>query len=486
VKIEAVEDAFYASAAPPVSFGPIKWPVITLPPLTPPTVEVVKLYTALVYDYYHRTSVTAVCGIPLTEESSTFDDWTEGPAGTWTRDLIGPFDTGVWTDGVSPIAAGDRLLVGDVSTLPSPGLVQGTYAGIYEVLEPGTADPETYAVIKRAPDADESADFISGMWCLVLEGDVHGGEYRQLQTSDPIVLGTTDQTWVSVSEPAVQSTDSLLTAAQLWRASGATVISTLNVPGGSTLQLLDAITFDSLAGQILKAGEPWEFHVRACLTADDPAATSTISCVIRGGDDGLLKLVATSAAMHNTNYETLVFTGALEEDYYIHVGDQLHVYFWAYTTSAGSVEFNLIYNESDHPTWLLAPLGALALAAGPSRPHPGMGVATETGGMVTMPDNMSQATLAIAGASLLGISSAGSEHGDEIMIVVTNATTGSPKSLINNSACAWPYKPLSLIAMAGVAQACMLKGPSTCLFWYDQTNGVWRLKQQPTTYVVPT
>lgn len=134
--------------------------------------------------------VVALCGCELTEEHSTFEDWTQGPTGTWTRNMVGPFDTGNWTDGVT-IAKNDRIFVGDIGIT-----VTGVYAGPYEVLEPGTSDPEVNAVIRRTTDANESSEFHSGMSCLVTGGTLYHGKTLVLATPDPIDLDVTSQQWL--------------------------------------------------------------------------------------------------------------------------------------------------------------------------------------------------------------------------------------------------------------------------------------------------
>lgn len=88
----------------------------------------------------------------------------------------------------------DRLLVKDQA-----GATQ-LENGIYRVAFRG--DASTPWSLSRAPDADTSEEVMSGMYCWVEQGTVHGDSAWVLATENPIVLNTTPLKFVQFSAAA--------------------------------------------------------------------------------------------------------------------------------------------------------------------------------------------------------------------------------------------------------------------------------------------
>jgi hypothetical protein len=310
-----------------------------------PAVTGGKLWTAYVQDPYAKGAVDAmytgfdVCGATFLFTGA----YTEGPTGTWTRNIVGTLSSSFFDD----VNCFDGMVVIAWQTALSASELK--LAGIYEIVNRG--DATTKAVMRRVDGFNLSANYVNGMWFSVTGGTTHAGEFWQLTIPSPFVLNITDQEWASISEPASASTNALLTAAQIGRASTATVIAT-----AQSDTLVDCTTTGGLlAGQTLLAGHPWECHLKVALTADDPAATTQVK-VYLASTSGSFVLLAESAAIHNEDYETIVFAGALAADYSIPLGEELRLSFRATSDSVGGVEVNFIYNESDHPSWIQTPL----------------------------------------------------------------------------------------------------------------------------------
>lgn len=108
--------------------------------------------------------------------------WTEGPAGTWTRDSPWPLPT-AFIDDVSPFV-GMRLFVGAYGI----GIPELPYAGIYTLTDDGSTQGGVlhHAVITRATDADAAADFTFGRPVHILAGTQWGGHtYRYSGVDSP-------------------------------------------------------------------------------------------------------------------------------------------------------------------------------------------------------------------------------------------------------------------------------------------------------------
>jgi hypothetical protein len=120
--------------------------------------------------------------------SFPFDNWMQGPAGTWTRDPLGPIPSAI-TDGISAAVVGMRLFAGATgcATAYLP------HCGIYEVLVLG--DGYNHAVIRRVTDADASGDFTYGKPVWIAAGDMWGSYTFRYSGSTSPTIGTTDLTF---------------------------------------------------------------------------------------------------------------------------------------------------------------------------------------------------------------------------------------------------------------------------------------------------
>lgn len=87
-------------------------------------------------------------------------------------------------DGIT-LVAGDRLLDKDHAT--------GSARGLWRLVDVGSASQPWR--MERTPDADTSADVVSGLLVEVSAGTANGGTTWRLTTVDPIVLGTTSLTF---------------------------------------------------------------------------------------------------------------------------------------------------------------------------------------------------------------------------------------------------------------------------------------------------
>jgi hypothetical protein len=166
-------------------------------------------------------------------EHLMFVGWTEGPAGTWTRDLDGPLDY-TWFDGVDPdaqhqgvaswmlnrtvFATGNHL---SSTNLTAQGLyviddIGGHYVNNGTEETPSWSYVETFAKMHRHPDYDTSADFVEGMTFQIQTGNTFGTDFISL-ASTTVILGTTEMDWNWTSGPtyAWDETYELVTPTQL-------------------------------------------------------------------------------------------------------------------------------------------------------------------------------------------------------------------------------------------------------------------------------
>jgi hypothetical protein len=87
-------------------------------------------------------------------------------------------------DGVA-LVAGDRILLKDQST--------ASENGIYDFPAGGAGNP-----LVRSTDADEDSEVTQGMSCLISEGASNANKVFALSTADPIVVDTTNLTFIQV------------------------------------------------------------------------------------------------------------------------------------------------------------------------------------------------------------------------------------------------------------------------------------------------
>lgn len=135
-----------------------------------------------------KNAVVAATTAALSD-AYTYANGTLGVGATLTKTTFGAFQA---VDNVS-LAVGDRLIVKDEAGANAP------YNGIYTVTVVG--DAGTAWVLTRATDDDQAAE-MPGAYTLVEEGNVNATTGWVTSTPAPIVVGTTDITWIKFSESA--------------------------------------------------------------------------------------------------------------------------------------------------------------------------------------------------------------------------------------------------------------------------------------------
>lgn len=131
-----------------------------------------------------HAAVKAFCGAQV-----ALSGWTEGPTGTWTKDVNGSVSGTTWADDTA-LVTNDRIFLSD--RVPNLTVVYDVQAGIYDLVNVGT--PSTQAVIRRAADLDQSAEFTAGTSVYVDGGTDWGGKTLFLITT-PVTVDVTEQRW---------------------------------------------------------------------------------------------------------------------------------------------------------------------------------------------------------------------------------------------------------------------------------------------------
>jgi hypothetical protein len=199
--------------------------------------------------------------------------------------------------GVTP-TRGMRTLVVNPTAYPTND-ADKPRSGIYVWDDPGIDENfnNTYAVLRRADDANSSEEFSPG--CVVrVDGGTYAGKFFRLTTSRPIMLDTTELSWEQLDTYAVVESDNLLTASQLAAASEtqheATLSAIISAPG-------EWLTFSTLPGtpgvDQYPAGRT-EWWVYARLDAEgDSGSTVWLECqLVRdpGGANEVIRFENTS------------------------------------------------------------------------------------------------------------------------------------------------------------------------------------------------
>ena len=326
----------------------------------PPDTYGGKLYTANIADAFQRPSVDCLFRAAGGCVPYLFQGFTQIATGVWRKDNTDPMADTCDTDGVTPFV-GMRVLAWSGALTDDDRAMSGPYVvdNIGGIVE----DPITHvfsynhAQLHRAPDADSSAEVYHGLYQAVLGGTVYEGMTLQLSTADPIELNVTPLTWAIVSPPTPAPTKELLTAAQLSLATPTIVTASAEV-GTSTGEqdLVTCTEHDAvLGGAVIPGDQPFRFHVRAWVVVDDPEATTTVRCYLRG-TNGSFVLVATTQALHNTTAGDFVAVGTWGSDYPLDIGEKLEVVFRAVSNSATSVRVDLTYNDAPHSTFIEIPM----------------------------------------------------------------------------------------------------------------------------------
>jgi hypothetical protein len=143
-------------------------------------------------NHVHPKQTNAPCVAFCGAQVALTGTWTQGPTGTWTKDTADIVSGTSWADGQT-LAAGNRIFVCD--RVASLTVFHSIHAGIYDFVQDGNGAAQ-HAVIRRAADADQNAEFTAGMSVLVTGGDDFAGVLYL--TSWPVVVGTTVQYWAWV------------------------------------------------------------------------------------------------------------------------------------------------------------------------------------------------------------------------------------------------------------------------------------------------
>jgi hypothetical protein len=316
----------------------------------------------------------AYCVFSEPSEGSLFGDglWTEGPTGTWTHNSSGPL-TSDFFDGRDPDAynpSGTPAMVDRTVFAFKPGDITGTpRSGPYLVEDvgghyEGGMFVSTYAVLRRHPDFNSSADFTTGMAFEILHGDTFGGEWLELATEGTIVLGTTPLDWSRETEDPYPSDKALLTAAQIGDASAETVVATATTNvGDGQVTLYEAeigyAEFETLTGTPGLAEIPAGKITVEALAKVDTATTgnTTLTFVLykkSGGTTTVLFSYDTSA-ITSTEYVLKQISQVIATKA-IGPSDTLKLSIKAQTTSTTDVTVSVVVNDIGHTCRLSLPV----------------------------------------------------------------------------------------------------------------------------------
>lgn len=133
-------------------------------------------------------------------ETNTIDSWTGAGSGIG-KTLTSPDDALANNDfdGVT-LVTGNRVLVtyaGASDTVADAG------NGIYELTTPADGGGQA-AILTRVTDADEDAEFTSGLFTFIEEGTVHAGQGWVCTTANPITVDTTATLFTQFSDTGAQ------------------------------------------------------------------------------------------------------------------------------------------------------------------------------------------------------------------------------------------------------------------------------------------
>jgi hypothetical protein len=197
-------------------------------------------------------------------------------------------------DGVS-VAVGDRILLDQNLSVASD-------AGIFEVITTGSAS-STWS-LKRANDAnnDPTGEVVAGMSVLVTEGATCADKQYLLSTNNPIVLGSTAQTWINFSAGSGSSVElnneiARAMAAETSLGNQISTETTNRIDMMTTVNSIispDPMTLDMLS--IVRRGENGEIYTNGVNT---PSITSAGDLTLNSS--GVVQANAPTLGNHLTN-----------------------------------------------------------------------------------------------------------------------------------------------------------------------------------------
>lgn len=478
------------------------------------------LFTALVPNPLDEGQVA--CVYTSTGEANLFSGlWTEGPTGTWTRDVVGPL-LNYYFDGVSPDAyntSGVSSMIGLSVLAWNPTVSDKENGGIYIIDDVGGHWEDyglptqhyvsTHAVLRRNPDYNQSADYTQGMAFQIQTGNTYGTSWMELTTATPLVLGTTELDWSEEETNPNVSSYALLTASQLSQASNTTVESTVTFHsgGGIFYQPLSVSTFETQAGTPALSSIPAGNFTADIMAKVNTAATGD-SCIKwelwrHVGTSYTMLFSYVSSALTSTY--ALKQISAVISAQTIAPNETLILCQFAGTTSTTDVTVTVTFNDAGHTSRISLPVDfavgigdhqdltnrSLDVASDEDPCHPlhalGPGrlllcsdVATVLAGVITMPANANTAVISSTG-TFTGITTARWKDGSIVLLIFTGGSVGTPVVLQHGATvgedagsffhyCSGPGAGGSLTFTAQ---------PARVWFVYDQTNERWLLVGGP-------
>jgi hypothetical protein len=291
--------------------------------------------------------------------------------GAWRNTLPGPAFAGrSLTDGLGAVTIGQRFFAGsslsydpDVKFFQArSGAWEIVDTGETEIINPGQPDQvviDHYVIVRRPDDAHNSAGIYHGVQFAIESGDTYANTIMRLTTdADPVTVDTTELHWTN--EPIANlssATAALVDASRLGTAMATMEGFTADVTSAADVDLGTVNTPAGLPGvAVIPAGQ-WLWQLFAQLTADAPAATTTIrgevSHVLNvpGVGDTITELgTFETGSIHATDFAAFGATQNVAASVSISPLETLRVRFLAHTTSATPVRVQLVFNDSDHTT----------------------------------------------------------------------------------------------------------------------------------------
>jgi hypothetical protein len=306
-------------------------------------------------------SFTSADPLPAAVDGCGFGTWWQQIAGTnlWQAPVFGPiYGQDQFADPSILLATGDRVLPYDSDHIED----EGQYYGPYEVLDPGFYYPPgaapvlTRAIIRRALDADSSAELCNGMTVRVTPGAVaYSGNYFTISTEDPIEVDTTVLAWSISGSYTDGGVDRLLTQAQLGVASANTAEVATEIPALQVIEMLVPLrppTLDGTPGAGEFPAGPVTYKIACRVSSDDPTAEVLISAALcpNGNVGGTWIGEATSQPIRATTTTVYTLQAQVAAPVPLSLSGKLYLWLWASNSGSSPVTLIIVYNDTAHST----------------------------------------------------------------------------------------------------------------------------------------